>query len=229
MVASGERVFRPGRDSSLNKFFLTRFYLWAIRDERALRVSNSSRLSSNRSTKESMSKRGVAGVVAIALLIIGVFVGTAGYYVASTYQTKTITLTQTTTQQETQIQTSISTSTSVVSSTTTQTSFVTSTSTTSIYPVPTNVTVSFTNPGSGYSFSYQIVAGTQNFSGSSGSPISIPVSPVFPGEQIKITASVGGNCSGGNSVTIFLYIDEKQISTATSGCNATPAQISTVL
>ncbi|MDA4131902.1 MAG: hypothetical protein OK454_02075, partial [Thaumarchaeota archaeon] len=48
-----------------------------------------------------MSKRGVAGVVAVALLIIGVLVGVSGYYVASTYQTKTITLTQTTTQQNT--------------------------------------------------------------------------------------------------------------------------------
>jgi hypothetical protein len=179
-----------------------------------------------------MSKRGVAGLIAVGLLIVGIIVGTTGYYVASTYQTKTITLTYTTVFQqnmETQTQTSISTSISVLSSTTTQTSFITSTSTASVYPVPKNVTVSFANPGSGYTFNYQIVAGTQNFSGSSGSPVSIPVSPVFAGEQIKITASVGGNCSGGNSVTISLYVDGNQVSTATSGCNATPGQISTIL
>jgi hypothetical protein len=179
-----------------------------------------------------MRERGVAGLVAAALLIIGVLVGTTGYYVASTYQTKTVALAYTTIFQqnmETQTQTSISTSISVLSSATTQTTFITSTSTDSVYPVPTNVTVSFANLGSGYSFNYQIVAGTQNFSGSSESPISIPVSPVFPGEPIKIIASVGGNCSGGNSVTISLYINGNPISTATSGCNATPGQISTVV
>jgi hypothetical protein len=179
-----------------------------------------------------MKERGVAGLVAVALLVIGVLVGSSGYYVASTYQTKTVTLADTTIFQqnmETQTQTSISTSISVLSSTTTQTTFITSTSTASVYPVPTNVTVSFANLGSGYTFSYQILAGTQVFSGSSGSPIAIPVAPVFPGEQIKITASVGGNCSGGNSVTISLYIDGDQISTATSGCNATPGLINTVV
>lgn len=175
-----------------------------------------------------MSKRGIAGLVAVALLIAGALVGTTGYYVASAYQSKTTVSSYTTIFQqnmEYQTQTSIS----VLSSTTTQTSFITSTFTASVYPVPTNVTVSFANPGSGYTFDYQIVAGTQDFSGSSGTPISIPVSPVFPGEQIKITASVGGNCSGGNSVTISLYIDGNQTSTATSGCSATPGQISTVL
>jgi hypothetical protein len=163
-------------------------------------------------------------MVAVALLVVGVIFGTTGYYVASTYQTKTIALSYTTVFQQNMV-----TSISVLSSTTTQTSIMTSTSTDSVYPVPTNVTVSFANPGGGYTFNYQIVAGTQNFSGSSGSPISIPVSPVFPGEQIRITASVGGNCSGGNIVMISLYIDGDQISTATSGCNATPGQISTVL
>jgi hypothetical protein len=168
--------------------------------------------------------------VTVVVLILGVVLGIAVYYLASNVQLiRTETITHTTTQQVTTIQTSLST---VISTQTlTQTSFITSTTTLilHVYPIPTNVTVAFVDPGSGYTFSYQIVAGGQTFSGSSGSPISIPISPVFAGEQLKITASVGGNCSDGNSVTIVLYIDGKQTVTAPSGCNATPAQISMTL
>ncbi len=171
-----------------------------------------------------MSKRGVAGLVAVALLIIGIFVGTTGYYVASTYQTKTITVTHTTTRQDTitQTQTSISTSTLVVSSTTTKTSFITSTSTTSVYPVPTNVTVAFVNVVGSYH--YEIDAGPNVLTSTPSAPLSIPLTNLFRGEQIKITVSSFGDRMG-ETVTVELFVNGQMVQQSTTFTTASPAQI----
>jgi hypothetical protein len=187
-----------------------------------------------------MSKRGVAGLVAVGLLIIGVFVGTAGFYVASTYQTKTITLTATTTQQDTttQTQTSISTSTlvesttttqtstetstSVVSSTTTRTSLVTLTSTTSIYPVPTNVTVAFVQNDGAYQ--YEIDTGQYVLTSTLSGPLSVPLTNLFQGEQIEITASSVGDRVG-ETVTVELFVNGQMVQQSSTFTGANPAQI----
>jgi hypothetical protein len=171
-----------------------------------------------------MSKRGIAGVIAVGLLVVGVLVGVSGFYVASTYQTKTITSTQTTTQQNTitQTQTSTLTSTSVVSTTTTQTSFVTSTSTTSVYPVPTNVTVAFVKDDG--AFQYEIDAGPNVMTSTPYAALSIPLTNLFQGEQIKITASSVGDRSG-ETVTVELFVNGQMVQQSTTGTSSTPAQI----
>jgi hypothetical protein len=171
-----------------------------------------------------MSKRGVAGIVAIALLIVGILVGVGGFYVATTYQTKTITLTHTTTELDTttQTQTSILTSTSVVSSTTTQISFITSTSTTSVYPVPTNVTVAFVKVDGAYQ--YEIDAGPNVMTSTPSSALSVPLTNLFQGEQVKITASsVGGRV--GETVTVELFVNGQMVQQSTTFVGASPAQI----
>jgi hypothetical protein len=171
-----------------------------------------------------MSKHGLAGIIAVGLLIIGVFVGTAGFHVASTYQTKTVTLTSTTTQQDTTTQTqiSISTSTLVESTTRTQISLVTSTSTTSIYPVPTNVTVAFVQDNGAYQ--YTIDAGTNTLTSTPLAPLSFPLTGLFPGEQITISASSYGDRSG-ETVTVELFVNGQMVQQSTTLAGGDPAQI----
>jgi len=171
-----------------------------------------------------MSKRGVAGAVAAGLLIVGILVGVSGYYVASTYQTKTVTVTQTTIQLDTTTltQTSVETSTSVVSSTTTQTSFITSTSTTSVYPVPTNVTVAFVQDDGAYQ--YEIDAGPNTLTSTPSGPLSVPVTNLFQGEQISITASSVGDRVG-EMVTVELFVNNQMVQQSSTFTGANPAQI----
>jgi cytoskeletal protein RodZ len=173
---------------------------------------------------EKLNRRGVGGFVAVALLIMGVLIGISGYYVATTYQTKTITLTATTTHQETttQTQTSTETFTSVVSSTTTQTSFITSSSTTSVYPVPTNVTVAFVQDDGAYQ--YEIEAGPNVLTSTPSGPLSIPLTNLFEGEQVKITASSVGDRIG-ETVTVELFVNNQMVQQSTTGTGSSPAQI----
>ena len=154
-------------------------------------------------------------MVAAALLVAGLLIGAAGYYAASTYQTKVITTTETTTQTTvslatttrtmitTQISVSETTRTQVETltqfspTTTTLTSFAAFTSTTSIYPIPDNVTV-YLVP-SGMSMNYAIDAGSYSESGSLGNSQSFTVSPVFQGETLTI--NIGNPCSGSTGPT----------------------------
>ncbi len=153
-----------------------------------------------------VTRGAVSNVIAAALLVVGILIGLTGYYVATTYQTKTVTDTQTTTVDftSTQIQTSVSTSTLVRSTTSTTTSYVTSTSTTSIYPVPTNVTVAFVMDDGAYQ--YQIDAGPNQMTSTPSSNLVVPLMNLYQGEQVSITTSSVGDRVG-ETVTVELFVN----------------------
>jgi hypothetical protein len=103
----------------------------------------------------------------------------------------------------------------------------TSVSTSTVYPVPNNVTVLF-NQVNGV-FDYSITAGSQTYTGSSGSTLSIHITPVFQGETITITASeyggFGGCSPGVNTATAELFLNGQIVAHGTEYCNAATLQI----
>jgi hypothetical protein len=155
--------------------------------------------------------RGVSSLAAVVLLIVGIVIGVTGYYIATTYQTRTVTLTQTSTQ--------------IIRSTTTQTSVTVSTSTTSVYPVPTNVTVAFINVDGEYN--YNIQAGTSTTSGVISGPASWQLTNIFQGEPISITASTVGvsGCREGEHFTLQLWVNGQLATDSSSFCGGSQASI----
>jgi hypothetical protein len=118
--------------------------------------------------------------------------------------------------------------TQVVTSTTTSISRTTLTVTTSIYPIPSNVTV-YVVPSSMF-VNYAISAGSYSNSGSSGSPQSFPISPVFQGETITVSISNGCGGSTGPSATAKLYVNGALVSQTSIACGGNSnGQISYVL
>ena len=190
----------------------------------------------------------VSSLIAVGLMAVGIVIGLTGYYVATTYQTKivTVTTTQSTTTSltDTVIQPIIQTETQIVSETFTQivtytavqlsttTSTVTSTYTTptTIYPSPSNVTVSMTGT---YLYSYSITAGAVSYTGSSGGQETIPVTPVFQGETISISVNLNSPtfaCPGGSYVNVQLYVNGHAVSNGSQVCgDGTGIQINYIL
>jgi hypothetical protein len=135
---------------------------------------------------------------------------------------KTETVTSTTTQQITSEKTILST---VVSSTTqfstlTQTSVTTSTSTTSVYALPMNVTVLFTNIDGNYT--YDIQAGSSSTSGgkAGNSPYSLQLTGLFQGQTVTITAATtsAGGCRNGEHLTMQLWVNGQIVAQSDTLC-----------
>jgi len=178
-----------------------------------------------------MLRRGVANSVAAGLLVAGVLIGVLGYYVATTYQTRTVVVMQTTTQTTTKMSTSdiTFTNTQVDYSTTTSLSVSTTISTTSVYPVPANVTLAFVHVDGYYQYSVQ--AGSSSSSGEWSGPYSVEINNLFQGETITITASTGDNngCRVGQVFTMQLWVNGQMVSEASTSCGASSASITYTL
>jgi len=190
----------------------------------------------------------VSGLLAIGLIAAGIIIGITGYYVATTYQTKIVTvtttlstttsltetLTQTLTLTQTQILpetlTQTVTSTALQLSTTTATVTSTYTSPTTIYPTPSNVTVDMTGT---YLYSYSVMAGSVSYTGSSSAQESVPVTPVFQGETISISVNLNSPtfaCPGGSYVDVQLFVNGQAVSNGSQVCgDGTGIQISYIL
>lgn len=94
----------------------------------------------------------------------------------------------------------------------TQTVTDTTTSTTVVYPVPDNITVSFTQAS--YGPSYQIVTATTNISGRvGGSSLSIPLNNLIQGEQVTINVSC--TSVGGQYLFTQLYVNGQVVAQTT--------------
>jgi len=131
----------------------------------------------------------------------------------------------------TKLETVTSTTSSTLISTTLETVTTTSTSTTisttSIYPVPDNVTVFFTNISG--TFDYSVTAGSLSFSGSDyNQNLTIPITPIFQGNVVSVsaytTASVG--CNIGEQVTAIIYLNNQVVAQGTTLCTGNQINIS---
>jgi len=115
----------------------------------------------------------------------------------------------------------------VMVETTTSVTTVTSISTSTVYPVPNNVTILFTQVVG--TFSYSIIAGSTTYAGSSGATLSIPIIPVFQGETISISASeyggFGGCSPGVQTATAKLFLNGQVVAQGTQVCAASTMQI----
>jgi hypothetical protein len=173
----------------------------------------------------------VANSIAVGLLIVGIIIGVTGYYLVSTYQTKTVSVTQTATQtntvtltQETSF-TSTQTVSTTVLTTVTAKSVKTSISTSSVYPVPTNVTLAFVNVVGYYQYTVQVGS---SFNSSEGTgPYSLRINGLIPGETITITATTGNisGCQIGQVLTMRLWVNGFMVSQSDTSCGANPASI----
>lgn len=103
----------------------------------------------------------------------------------------------------------------------TQTVTDTVTSTSIVYPIPGNITVSFTQAS--YGPSYQIVTATTNISGRiGGSSLSIPLNNLYQGEQV--TVNVSCDSVGGQYLLTQLYVNSQMVAQTTCVFSST-AQI----
>ena len=109
--------------------------------------------------------------------------------------------------------------------TSTTTSLISTTTTTSVYPAPENVTVLFTPVSGQYSFT--ITAGSETYSGSTSNAQSLPITPVFQGETVSISASETGaaGCAMGQTVTVRLFVNNQLVAQSTTQSTGTDAQI----
>jgi hypothetical protein len=172
-----------------------------------------------------MRRGAVSNTIAVALLVVGVIVGVTGFYVATTYQTKlvTVTTTQSTTRSLTYTQVSVQDVfiSTTISETTTNT--VVSISTSSVYPVPDNVTLVFVD--SSGPFTYSIQVGSSTTSGTSGGTDTFQLRPIFQGEVITVQLATGSampengfSCGGGNYATMQLYLNGQLVAHASKTC-----------
>ena len=102
---------------------------------------------------------------------------------------------------------------------------VTSTFTSTVYPVPDNVTVVFTQVSGGYN--YVVTAGSTTYTGSHDTPFTLPITPVYQGEVISISASETGlgGCAIGQTVTAQLYLNGTIVAQGTEICTGSNIQI----
>jgi len=177
-----------------------------------------------------MRRVAVTNGVAAGLVIVGVIIGVMGYYVATTYQTKivTVTTTQSTTVSltETLTQTVSITSTTLLTTTLTQTLTSVSIVSTTIYPIPDNVTLVFTNVD-GY-YQYNVQAGSSSTSGEWAGDYSLKINGLLPGQAITISATTGdtGGCRVGQVFTMELFLNGQMVGQAATSCGGGPAVIS---
>lgn len=148
-----------------------------------------------------MRRAGVSNAVAAGLLVAGILIGVAGYYMATTYQTAT----------------------TVVSVTTS-----TLTSTVSVYPVPDNVTLVFAAP-SGVTYNYSIQAGSSSTSGTWYGIQSLPVTGLFQGQTILVIAYMIGHsslCLVNQQFAMELFVNGTMVAQSDSVCTGNLVTIS---
>lgn len=124
-----------------------------------------------------------------------------------------------------------STTTLTIVSTSTSTTTYTTTSSTTVYPVPENVTVLLV---SNIDINYAITASALSYGGSTSGNNSIPITPVFRGEAISVTASLDyqavAGCEPYQYAIVSLYVNGTIVSQAKAVCGGnTNAQIAYVL
>jgi hypothetical protein len=172
-----------------------------------------------------MQHSGASNAIVAAVLIVGILIGVTGYYVATTYQTKILTQTETTTTSLTSIetQTLVLTSTQINVVTTTSVSSITSTSTVSVYPVPDNLTLVFADSSGGYT--YNIQPGNQTISGTTSGTDVFHITELFQGEMVTVEVATGSalpengfSCGGGNYVTMQMYFNGQLVAHASKSC-----------
>jgi hypothetical protein len=175
-----------------------------------------------------MHRKGISNLIAAGLLVIGILIGALGFYVATTYQSKVIYQTTTATTSLTSTATStISLTATTIASTTTTTSHTTSTFTTSVYPVPSNISLVFSNVDGEYNFNIQ--SATYNNAGALAGPNTIQITGLFQGEPIAITASsyrAGVGCAVGEHFTMQLWVNGQNVAQSASACGSNAATIS---
>jgi hypothetical protein len=173
-----------------------------------------------------MRRSGISTAVAVGLMIVGVLIGVTGYYVATTYQTKLVTVTTTQTTTFSTTYTEVQVQTSYVSTTMSQTvtSTVVSISTTSIYPVPDNATLVFADSSGSYTYSIQV--GSSTTSGSASGTDTFNLTPLFKGEGITVELATGSalpengfSCGIGNTATMQLYLNGQLVAHASKECS----------
>ena len=100
----------------------------------------------------------------------------------------------------------------------TQTTTSTQTLTTTDYPIPTNVTVQFTNVDGEYQFT--ITAGSFKSTGSQTTQTSIQVIPVYQTEVIQISAVTTriGGCAVGETITVILFLNGQKVASSQTNC-----------
>lgn len=107
----------------------------------------------------------------------------------------------------------------------TQTITQTSTTAISVYPVPGNVTLAFTQVSG--TFDYQVTVGGVTSTGSTNQAFAIPLKNLFQGEQITAqattTASIG--CDIGETVTVQLYVAGSVAAQSVTQCTGSPASL----
>lgn len=175
-----------------------------------------------------MRRKGVSNAIAAGLLVVGILIGLTGYYVATTYQTKVVIQTETTTARltTTATQSVHLTSTKTVLATTTSVSLTVSTSIVSVYPVPDNVTLAFTAVNGQYD--YNIDAGSSSSSGSMTGNYAFQITGLFQGQTIDITASTTSvsGCRVGEQFTMELFLNGQMVGQSDSFCGGNQASIS---
>lgn len=174
-----------------------------------------------------MRRTGVSDAIAAGLLVVCILIGVTGYYVATTYQTKTVTRTETATTRLTSTATVTvpPTATRTVLATTTSVSLTITTSIVSVYPVPENVTLAFTNVDGEYN--YNIQAGSSSSSGALSGPNTLHITGLFQGQTISITASTtgAGGCRMGEHFTMELFVNGQMAAQSSSFCLGNQASI----
>ena len=140
-----------------------------------------------------MRRTAVSDAIATGLLITGVLIGAAGYYVAITHQATTTSVSVTT---------------------------LTLNSTVSVYPVPDNVTLAFTAPSS-IMYNFSIQAGSSSTSGSWYGIRSLPITGLFQGQTIRVVAymiGLGSGCLNGQQFTVRLFVNGQMVAQSYSVC-----------
>lgn len=107
----------------------------------------------------------------------------------------------------------------------TQTLTQTSTTVVSVYPVPGNVTLAFTQVSG--TFDYQITVGGATSTGSTSQAFVMPLKNLFQGEQITVTATTTASfgCKIGETVTVQLYVSGIIAAQSVTECTGNPASL----
>jgi hypothetical protein len=190
-----------------------------------------------------MQRKGIGAVGAVVILVFGLLLGAGGYYLffvnqnaSTTTTTETIQSVSTTTavvggtQTVTQSVTMTATTTlpitftDTITATATQTSSSVST-TTSSYPMPTNVTLVFTNVVGQYLFVVQ--AGNTVTSGQESGDYSVKLTGLSQGELVSITGTTQGvgGCHTGEQFTMALWLNGQMVASTFGYCSGGSAYI----
>jgi hypothetical protein len=179
-----------------------------------------------------MVNAGLVGIVIVFTIIAAAF---SSYYVTiapingqiSSYQSEVTSLSQHASSATVTTTSYLVSIVTVTSSGATTTVTTVTTSTVTEFPLTKNVTVFFQNSGS--LFSYVVTSSSFHSSGSTNhTSVILPVTPVYNGELLSISASCGQTCKAGATFNATLYIDSKVCATG-AGLPGNPLSINYTL